>query len=331
MSTSPDQILIDEAAAGWAARRLSGEHADEREAFDLWLAQSPFHAEAYDRAQAAWRLIGDSAASPELTALRRAALDRFRDRQGRGARAPRFDRRAIAAAVVGLTVAPLATVWWLRGRAPHEEILQTGLGEQRTVVLPDGTRLSLDAMTLARVNYTPAFRTIDLVSGRAYFQVAKDAERPLRVRAGPRTVTAIGTAFSVEREPATTSVLLTEGRVSISNHESRKAIAYLTPRQELVLVDGGTVTRRDGVDVDRALAWRAGKLVFDNVNLRDAAARMNRYSTVQIVCADSRTQKLRISGIFKAGESGAFVEAVQSYFPVEARASSTTIELRSTR
>ena len=329
MFTSPDQTLIDEAAAGWAARRLSGEHADGLEAFERWLAESPFHAEAYGRAEASWRLIGDSAAAAELAAMRRAALDRYRDRRGRDR--PRLDRRAIAAVVVGLTVAPLATVWWLRTRAPHEEILQTGLGEQRTMTLPDGTRVSLDAMTLARVNYTSALRTIDLVSGRAYFEVAKDAERPLRVRAGPRTVTAIGTAFSVEREPATTSVLLSEGKVSISNHESRAAIAYLTPRQELVLVDGGTVTRRDGVDVDRALAWRAGKLVFDNVYLQDAAARMNRYSTVQIVCVDSRTQKLRISGIFRAGESGAFVEAVQSYFPVEARISPTTIELRSAK
>ena len=331
MSTRPDQILIDETAAGWAARRLSGEHAADRGAFERWLAQSPSHVEAYGRAEAAWRLIGDSAATAELAAMRRAALERFRDRPGRGAGRPRFDRRAVAAAIVGLTAAPLAAVWWLRSRAPHEEILQTGLGEQRTVVLPDGTRLSLDAMTLARVNYTPAFRTIDLVSGRAYFEVAKDADWPLRVRAGPRTVTAIGTAFSVEREPATTSVLLTEGRVSISNHESQAAIAYLEPRQELVLVDGGAVARRDGVDVDRALAWRAGKLVFDNVDLQDAAARMNRYSTVQIVCADSRTRRLRISGIFRAGESDAFVEAVQSYFPVEARASSTTIELRSAR
>jgi transmembrane sensor len=331
LSTRPDKILIDEVAAGWAVRRLSGDHVDDPEAFERWLAQSPSHVEAYGQAEAAWRLIGDSAATAELAALRRAALERFRDRRGRGVDRPRFDRRAVAAAVVGLTAAPLAAIWWLRSRAPHEEILQTSLGEQRTVVLSDGTRLLLDAMTLARVNYTPAFRTIDLVSGRAYLEVAKDAERPLRVRAGPRTVTAIGTAFSVERDAATTSVLLAEGRVSISNHESRTAIAYLEPRQELALVDGGAVTRRDGVDVERALAWRAGKLVFDNVYLQDAAARMNRYSTVQIVCVDSRTQRLRISGIFRAGESSAFVEAVQSYFPVEARTSSTTIELRSAR
>ena len=321
--------MIDETAAGWAARRLSGESADDRPAFERWLAESPAHEEAYGRAEAAWRLIGEAAGAPELITLRRQALDRARGRRRHGGL--RLDRRAVAAAIVGLTAAPLATLWWSRARAPHEEILQTGLGEQRTVTLPDGTRLSLDAMTLARVNYTPAFRTIDLVSGRAYFEVAKDAGRPLRVRAGPRTVTAIGTAFTVEREAATTSVLLMEGRVSVSNHESRTAIAYMDPRQELTMVDGGAMARRADIDVDRALAWRGGKLVFDNVRLQDAAARMNRYSTVQIVCVDTRTQGLRISGIFRAGESHAFVEAVQSYFPVEAQASSATIELRSAR
>lgn len=324
MSNPLEQSLIDETAAGWAARRLGGAGADEA-GFARWLAEDPAHAEAYDRAEAAWRLIGQEAGTEGLMALRRDALARARAR--RPDRSFSRDRRLIAAGLVAAVAAPVAGALWLKWGRQQDQLVQTGLGEQRTLTLPDGSRVTLDAMTVMRIRYTPGLRAIDLVGGRAYFEVAKDPSRPLRVRAGPRTVTALGTAFSVRREPRETTIVLAEGKVSVSNHESAAVLAIVRPGQAMVLGDGLAATAPRTVDLNRALAWRRGQVVLDNVSLDEAAAEMNHYSTLQVVVADARLRGLRVSGTFNAGDNAAFVEAVQSYFPVQVKKTATTVEL----
>lgn len=324
MSNPLEQSLIDEAAAGWAARRLGGADADEA-AFARWLAEDPAHVEAYDRAEAAWRLMGEAAGTDGLMTLRHDALARARAR--RPARRVSRDRRLIAAGLVAAVAAPAAAALWLKWGRQEDQLVQTGLGEQRTLTLSDGSRVTLDALTVMRIRYTSGLRSIDLVGGRAYFEVAKDPNRPLRVRAGPRTVTAVGTAFSVRREPRETTIVLAEGKVSVSNHESAAVLAIVHPGQIMVLADGLAVTPPKAIDLDRALAWRRGQVVLDNVTLAEAVAEMNHYSTLQVVVADSRLRGLRVSGAFNAGDNAAFVEAVQSYFPVTVKKTATTVEL----
>ncbi|RRN66206.1 FecR domain-containing protein [Caulobacter sp. 602-1] len=320
MFDPPRQILIDETAAGWAARRLGGAASDEA-GFTRWLADDPAHEEAYARAEAVWRLMGEGAGTDGVLTLRREALQRAR------ARRSGWSRRAVAAGVVGAIAAPVGGLWWMRHRAGQGALFQTALGEQRTLTLSDGSRVTMDALTVMRVRYTAEARSIDLVAGRAYFEVAHDASRPLRVHAGPRTVTAVGTAFSVRREPRETTVVLAEGKVAVSDHESATVLAVMRPGQSLLMVDGLQAGRPASADLGRLLAWRQGQMIFDDVALADAAAEMNRYSTLQVVVADPRLARLRISGRFYAGQSRAFVEAIQSYFPVRAKSTATTVEL----
>lgn len=320
MSDPPRQTLIDETAAGWAARRLGGA-ASDKAGFTRWLAEDPAHEEAYARAETVWRLMGEGGGTDGLLAMRREALQRAR--AGRSG----WSRRAVAAGVAAAIAAPVGGLWWMRHRGRQGELFQTALGEQRTLTLSDGSRVTLDALSVMRVRYTAAARSIDLVQGRGYFEVAHDTSRPLRVHAGPRTVTAVGTAFSVRREPGETMVVLAEGKVAVSDHESPVTLAVLAPGQSMLLVDGMGASQPVTTALDQALAWRRGQLVFDNVALADAAAEMNRYSTLQVVVADPRLRTFRISGTFLAGESRAFVEAIQSYFPVRTRNTDTTVEL----
>lgn len=320
MSDPPRQTLIDETAAGWAARRLGAAASDEA-GFTRWLAEDTAHEEAYARAEAVWRLMGEGAGTDGVLTLRREALQRAR------ARRSGWSRRAVAAGVAAAIAAPVGGLWWMRHRAGQGALFQTALGEQRTLTLSDGSRVTMDALTVMRVRYTAEARSIDLVSGRAYFEVAHDAGRPLRVHAGPRTVTAVGTAFSVRREPRETTVVLAEGKVAVSDHESATVLAVMRPGQSMLMVDGMQAGRPASAELGRLLAWRQGEMIFDDVALADAAAEMNRYSTLQVVVADPRLARLRISGRFNAGQSRAFVEAIQSYFPVRTKSTATTVEL----
>jgi transmembrane sensor len=329
VARSLSDSIVHEEAAGWLMRlNAAPNDVATLEAFEDWRDAAPEHRAAFDAVQDSWALFGDQAAAPELLALRRDAL-------GRTGRRPRLDlgRRGLAAGLAALIIAPLAVYGWRRLGPDARQTLRTAVGEQRTVTLSDGSRVSLDANTLVKVAYSPALRLAEVVEGRAHFEVAKDKARPMRVRAGRRTVTALGTAFTVEHQGERVVVTLVEGRVAVTETAPPRGVAppakELVPQQQLVFAADAAPRMHEAVDVERAMAWREGKLVFDDENLADAVARVNNYSRVKIVVEDAPARALKVSGIFNAGDTPAFVEAVQSYFPVDVSTDESTIQIRS--
>lgn len=332
MARSLSDSIVHEEAARWLMRL--GDAPDDAaifQAFEDWRDAAPEHRQAFEAVQESWALFGDQAAAPELLVLRRDALGRA---GGIGRRRGfELDRRGLAAGLAALAAGPLAVYGWRRLRPDGRQTLRTAIGEQRTVTLSDGSRVSLDANTLVKVAYSPALRLAEVVEGRAHFEVAKDKARPMKVRAGTRTVTALGTAFTVEHEGERVVVTLVEGRVAVTETAPARGVAppakELAPQQQLVFAANATPLMHEAVDVERAMAWREGKLVFDDESLADAVARVNNYSRVKIVVEDAPARALKISGIFNAGDTPAFVEAVQSYFPVDVSTGESTVEIRS--
>ena len=317
---SPDDQVREQAAA-WVVRLHNEPSAVDLERFERWCAQGERHGRAFDEALAAWIDVGEHATAPRVLAMRHAALGR----------AWRTDRKwnwpAIAAAVCLFVLAPLIAVTWYMTRPPAALIFQTAHGEQRLIVLSDGSRMSLDALSEVRVRFTPEVRNLELIAGRANFEVAKDVTRPLNVRVGPRIVTALGTVFSVERESGNVVVTLVEGSVAVTTRDVPNSHIEMRPRQELRITDKGQVSLRDGIDPIQALAWREGKLIFDDVPLRDVVSRMNRYGATRIEVTGAASE-LRVSGVFKAGDTMAFVDAMQSYFPLAVAHDPNAVTLR---
>jgi transmembrane sensor len=298
-----------EQAAAWVIR-MNGEPSEvDLEKFSLWQAQSAEHVRAYEEASLVWGAVGENSAAPRLLAMRREALERT----GRYTR--RWNRRGLAAGLAALLAVPLGILYVTSVRAPPEQLFETGRGEQRVIVLNDGSRMSLDAMSRVKVVYSHDERRVTLDSGRANFEVARDLARPMNVHAGPRTVTALGTVFTVEREPHDVVVTLMEGRVAVTSGNPARALIELAPRQQLRINDNGAIMMRNGLDPVLALAWREGKLIFDNEPLAKVVAMMNNYVTTPIV-AEGAAGELRVSGVFKAGDTPAFVDAMENLFPV---------------
>lgn len=324
MSAGQQQALSDELreqAAAWVVRLNSGPSEIDLDRFSQWRNQSPLHERAFDQAMAAWLAVGEHASDSRLLAMRRDVLERA------GRAENRWSRRAIAAVIALAILAPLLAIVVYQWRMPEEQRFGTAHGEQRVIVLDDGTRMSLDAVTQVAVKYTPDVRNIELLAGRANFEVAKDVTRPLKVKVGPRTVTAIGTVFTVERERRQVVVTLVEGSVAVSTDSQASNHIEMRPRQELRMMDGGEVALRDDIDPDQALAWREGKLIFDNEPLQTVVARMNNYIAIPIV-AEGPAAELRVSGVFRAGDTAAFLEAMKAYFPVTDQRRSDAITLR---
>ena len=186
-----EQLRLE--ASAWFARMRRDDAARFRSEFDSWLAR-PEHLAAYNR-------IAERFSDAKLLRSQ-ATTPRADEPIGR-----RSWRRLLvlgtALALLLLTCAALPVL--VPGSQP--DVADTGAvstptqvatlrGEIRTVRLPDGSKVTLDADTLLTVSFGKASRRLRLERGRARFEVAHET-RPFVVAAGDRSVTARGTIFDV--------------------------------------------------------------------------------------------------------------------------------------
>lgn len=315
MTRRPDTFEPQDAAA-WVARLGSDQRtrADD-EAFEAWLASDPTHASAYAEHAELWdglrTLSGDAEARAALLGGEVRALPPPRPLVSRRAAMAGFGTAAAASLAVFATPA----VDQLRG------VYRTRKGQQRQVILADGSRLMLDTDTRIDVSFSDADRRIVLEKGRAHFKVAKDAARPFRVFVGAAEVRAIGTAFDVRKDRGAAKVTLEEGIVAVYRTDAAKVdgvrapSAVLKPGEQARLIPAEPV-KVAAVDLGREQAWRFGRMILDNAPLGAAVDDLNRYGGRRVVLADPSLAEMKVSGVFHTRDPEAFVEAITAAFPV---------------
>lgn len=328
----------DEAAAQWLVRMDTAPLSDAEQAeFDAWQDESPAHAAAFARAEAAWGLFDGSDGDPAIEALRASALSAGREPRrglwlgiGTGIAAS-----LLVAVALGAQWVPSAGMGGVQvaagpsAAADGGEEFVTAKGERRTLRLADGSTLTLNTDSAIRVGFDDERRLVHLIQGQALFEVAKDAHRPFVVQAADRQVTALGTIFEVRVDADRMKVTLVEGKVVVdevgeagtprgSGESAPMVPAVLAPGQELVAIDGFRPTLAR-VDVDRQLSWVDGFVEFDDVPLTEAVAEMNRYSTRPLVIRDAATGRLRVSGLFRTGNPERFAAIASELVPIRQR------------
>jgi len=289
-STNEARSAARAEASAWIAR-LNGPQrsAAAERAFRNWLAKDPLHEQEFSKATEVWQSIRGAAAALDLD-------------YGPKSKGPRF-KWAVAAAVIALAI---GLVYWLMPRD-----YSTASGEQKSLLLVDGTRVTLNTATRVSVDYTQEARRIRLDSGEAFFEVNSDPQRPFIVAAGNRRIRALGTSFVVRNDANGVVVTLVQGKVEVSSLEAEFPVhpALLTPGQRLIASKEGE-PRIDTPDLDAVTAWRRGEVVFDDVSLAAAAEELNRYGGTHIAVVDPDVAQLRISGVFAATDPLQFAQAI---------------------
>ena len=312
----PSQHLCAEAAV-WVARLHSSDRsiADE-EGLRKWLAANPESREAFELATRAWELAG--AITPQ--ALPRLAHVHLAS--GRPSKRLSLSRPGWSLAVACSVVITAAILWIGQSR----DVVSTAVGEQRTLTLQDGSRVALNTDTRLSVHFEKSRRLVEISSGEALFEVAKNPDWPFIVRAGNVEVRAVGTQFVVRRDEHRLAVTLMEGKVQVSempkgssgdrSFDRLPEPTVLIPGQRLVLAD----REKPSVDkpvIDDVTAWRRGDIVLDKTPLLAAAAEMNRYSELQIVVEGNAAEGIPLSGVFRAGDAVQFARAVAATYGLQ--------------
>lgn len=234
---------------------------DERQAFDAWRTD-PLHQAALNRMHEVWgelATVGSVASRTDHRPIRR------------------HRRTAIAAVLVlGVTGLTLGAGWRL-----HQPSAMTGVGEQRSQELPDGSILALNVVTKARYDINARERLVHLSEGEATFVVHKDPERPFLVRAAGYEVRAVGTAFNVRNRDHSLDVAVKEGVVQVRRLAGNDKPVFLRAGQRLQIRDTAHVAQTPLKISDIAPGavdeWRQRVLTYEDTSVDQIVQDVNRF------------------------------------------------------
>jgi len=160
--------------------------------------------------------------------------------------------------------------------------LSTPKGGEYQVVLPDGTKVWLDAAS--SITYPVAFtgneRRVKL-TGQAYFEVAKNKEKPFYVSMNNVQVRVLGTHFNIsaynDDNEITTTLL--EGSVQVTKNNT---LSLLKPGQQAVVSNSSNKIAVSDANIDDAMAWKNGYFIFNDDNITGIMKKVSRWYNVDI-------------------------------------------------
>ncbi|WIO74641.1 FecR domain-containing protein [Porticoccaceae bacterium LTM1] len=211
-----------------------------------------------------------------------------------------------AAAMILLAVVLLPIQPWFDENGEAEELARyvTRVGEQKEVLLSDGTEIILNTGTQLLVDFRADSRRVLLERGEANFAVSADSERPFSVVMGDKAVSVLGTEFVLRKEPEKFQLAVTEGVVVL--HDVDEQIFAAAPaigvedRETLFdqrKVSAGWVVTYSAVaeslmaehkvDLDKFTSWTRGVIHFSGEPLSKVVYELNRYTGKKILIEEA--------------------------------------------
>ena len=311
----PANRRTEEALLWFTRMQGAGVTGADRAAFEAWLAADSRNGASFRRVTALWGSPELAAAlevpAPEAAALKAEARPA---RHSTVAAWPFLRYAAVAAAILACValLGPLGDAWRNLGAD-----YRTAAGATRTVTLADGSVLRLNTSTAVEVEMGNAYRRVRLLRGEGYFDVARNADRPFEVDAGPVQVRILGTAFTVQRDGDRVLVGVRRGSVSVYRGDGAGIGARLSAG-EMLEIAPGEPARRARFDADTMLAWLDGRIVFRDKPLGAVLEQVGRYHPGWIFLAGDDLAKARVSGNFRLDDPGAIVDSLARAAAAEA-------------
>jgi len=336
----PEKDNLQDSAIQWLVKMEDGDWTERDKAeFHAWLASDPRHREIFLKVASFWGEI------EMITAL----ADLFPREKGQ--KGPRSVETGISGLgwirpwrvgwVAGLALCfllvavlmPAVVVQRTTGTTEQvvesvDVLYETRLGEQTRAVLNDGSIMTLNTLSRAKVRFDDKERIVYLESGEAHFEVAKNKDRPFSVYAEKGRITAVGTAFSVRIDEQQVNVTVSEGSVEVTTGiESKNTdIAKVQPVSTVILNESGIVNYRDSIEyfeyiepekIENKLAWKGGKLAFKGETLEQVITETNRYTQQKLEIADPSISNVQIGGYLDVGDLDQLLALFKGSFGIE--------------
>ena len=296
-AAAPLSRKVARQAVEWYLLEQSGQATpDDLAASAHWRAHDPEHARAWDKVQQVSKTTG--MLPPELAApvLRRP------------------QRRMAVQALLALMLAPGA--WMLVRSDVLTDALadyRSGVGERRTIRLPDGGHVMLNTDSAFDIAYTQNERLLTLRRGELLVETHADP-RPFFVATRHGRIRALGTRFIVRLSDQASLVTVLEHAVEISPRAPSAPLRRLQAGQQSFFNH-----EHAGLPMPappQADAWSRGMLAANNMRLDDFAAELARYRP-GLLRVEASAASLRLTGAFQLDDTGAVLDDLARILPVD--------------
>lgn len=160
--------------------------------------------------------------------------------------------------------------------------LSTPRGGEYQVVLPDGTHVWLNSAS--SLSYPIEFAANDRrvkLTGEAYFEVAKNKDKPFYVTSNNVQVKVLGTHFNISayKDDDEVKATLLEGSVQISKNNS---LSLLKPGQQAVVNNDADMIKVSEANIKEVMAWKNGYFIFNDDNITTIMKKVSRWYDVDV-------------------------------------------------
>lgn len=311
--------VLDEASAWFVDFRVGDVDAGARARFDQWLRASPEHIRAYmEIAQTYVELpvlkTDHQVDVDSLVASARSDANVLNLSEPMPRPIPAPERRpavSVWAVAASLIIAVTGFGTYTLYRQYRYPTYTTGIGENRTITLPDASTVYLNARSRLRLQFSEGERDVELLEGQALFEVTHDPSRPFIVRSRGAIVRAVGTQFEVYDASTGTRVTVIEGRVTVADAAAEPdgiapATTYVSAGEQVTVTDQA-VTKPRHADLAAATAWTQRHLVFDDTPLSEVVDDFNRYNARQLIIEDKALAAFHVSGVYTSTDPASLI------------------------
>lgn len=196
--------------------------------------------------------------------------------------------------------------------------IKTPKGGEYEVVLPDGSKVRLNAATTLQYSADlreRGKRKVVLVDGEAYFEVTKNKKLPFVVVTKTQEVEVLGTHFNINSysDQDRTVTTLEEGSVKVWSVDSKALHSLngviLKPGQQSLSSDGKLSVQ--DADLATALAWRNGLMKFKNTGLRSILQEASRWYDIEVEYHGEPSSELFTGGISRSENLDVLLKVLQ--------------------
>lgn len=308
-------------------KRLKGEiSAEQDEQLNAWIAEDPANKQRYVEFKQDWE--DSSMAKQDLAVDVTSDFAQFRERMQRNKEASKAEAKVVplknnrrpwlwVAASALLLFGLVTTLRW--NGTPENITVEASMGKMRTISLPDGTKVWLNAKS--KLVYPESFvsenRVVQL-TGEGYFDVTKNPRQPFTIEMAHTSIKVLGTAFNVfeDAKNKTVNVAVDEGKV---------AFAQLLGSQSLILAANESATydiqqavlQKNTTSTQNAASWKTNVLTFKSAKLEFVLQDVEKLFGRTVTLQNERLKECIFGAYFPKANVDGVLSSIASSFDMQ--------------
>lgn len=307
-----DFSIAEDEAIDWAILLADDpEDSAQLEQFNIWLAASPLHQQAWTRTQTVYAGLDKvqqlhyspaaiTAAQPVIGA---ASISKNQSPAVSINIAQRISNKLQDLLRIKVLGGIAVSACLLVFAFPHIKIalmadFSSGTNELQVHELEDGSRIFLAPETAVDIRFSDKIRSVNLLKGKVFFEVQSNPARPFQVNTDSARVTVLGTAFDVDNLAHETIISVAHGRVQVDDKTPRaQAAQQLTAGDQLAISTDKKAERRH-IMLDDVARWRERELVARDMPIEELVDAFRPYYQ-GVILVQGEFAQTRVTGLYR--------------------------------